>query len=342
MRRAWAIVVSGWLFFLVLALSPVMAEQKDDSRIDLPLTIEKLWFQSGGKRRQGYLMISDEGLEFTARKRTFSIPLERIQFISFGTMKGDVDTEWILLTVGVTPPFDLVGLRDGKKWGFGGRTDEIYGNLRAAIRQLSAAQYSVVPGHKVYEDPGQGFALGIPEDWHVYVESLVVVSDRSPWGTTIVSEQPIRSVEKKPDGKVESRDDLELLDAILAGESQGFFIERGPAGRGVGCEGISNKGRERLIARAEEDIVFGENYDTLDPPSASPITVSGCDGLRIVGRSRRADGAEVILDLVATAQGDSLFLFGLRALAPNYDEYRRIFDDSITTLKLPRRPANLD
>ena len=90
------------------------------------------------------------------------------------------------------------------------------------------------------------------------------------------------------------------------------------------------------------DIVFGENYAVLEAPTATAQAVSGCDGLRIVGRSRRADGAEVVLELLATAQGGTLYLFGLRALAPNYEAYREIFTRSISTLKFPRRPDPLD
>jgi hypothetical protein len=257
-------------------------------------------------------------------------------------MKGDVDTDWALLTVGVTEPYDLVGFRDGRKWGFGRRTAEIYQQIRAAIKQLSAAQYRTAPGYKTYEDPDQGCALAIPEDWSTYIESLVVISNRSPWGTTIVSEQPIRAIEETADGEVKAVDDLELLDAILAGESPGFFIERSPAGRGMRCTGFSKNGREQMLSRAREDIVFGEHYDTLEQPSATAVIVGGCDALRMFGRSRRADGAEVVLDLVAVARGDTLYLFGLRALADRYADYRRTFAEAMATLKFPRRPEPLD
>jgi hypothetical protein len=342
MRRALAIFTAAWLCGVAPPVQPAGGTATDPQTIDLPLTIEKLWYRTAGKRRQGFLTISQDGLEFTARKRAFLIPLDRIQFISYGPMKGDVDTAWVLLTVGVTPPYDLVGFRDGKKWGYGGRTDEIHARVRGALRQLGAAQYRVPPGLQVYEDPDQGCALTFDDDWNVYLESLVVLSSRSPWGTTILSEQPIRRVEKTAGGEVKNVDDLELLDNILAGESPAFFIERGRVGRGMRCEGFTKNGREQVLSKAREDIVFGEHYEVLEPPSASAQVVGGCDALRVVGRSRRADGEEVVLELYAAAHGDTLFVFGLRALADRYQDYREPFADAVSTVKFPRRPTPLD
>ena len=336
MRSGAAIAVAVCLCGLLQTDRPVRAEEESSPRIELPLTIEKLWYRSGGKRRQGYLTVSEDGFEFTTKKKTFLIPIERIHHISYGTIKNDVDTEWTVLTVGATEPYAMVGFRDGKKWGYGSRTREVFERLRGVVRQLSAAQYRVPEGHQTYEDPEHGCTLAFPDSWHAYVESLVLVGSRSSLGTTVLSEAPIRTVETNASGRKRNADDLELLDAILAGESPGFLIERAPATRGMDCDGFSAGARARLLARAGEDPIFGADHEMLEAPSASEEVVGGCRALHVTGRSRRrSDGNEVVLELFAVARGERLYLFGFRALADRYEEYRKVFAASVDSVRFP-------
>jgi hypothetical protein len=331
MRRILAVLVAAWLCGVSPVVAPAGEGSGDAPTVDLPLTIEKLWYRAGGKRREGYLMVGEEGFEITARKKAFSIPVDRIQFISFGTMRGDVDTEWVRLTVGVAPPYDVVGLRDGKKWGFGGRTREIYLQLRRVLKQLSAGQFRVAPGYRIYEDPDYRCAIAIPEDWSSYLESLVVISGSTPGSTTVLSEQPIREVETTAAGTVRAVDDLELLDAILAGERPAFLLRREQAGRGMECRGFSKGARERVLARARAHLLFGEDYEVVEPPRASPAVVGGCDGLRVLGRSRRPDGVEVVLELHAAAPGETLYTFELRAVSDRLEEFRKPFAEAVAS-----------
>jgi hypothetical protein len=332
MRRILAVLVAAWVCGAPPVVAPASEVSEDAPAVDLPLTIEKLWYRTGGKRREGDLMVSEDGLEVTARKKAFSIPLDRIQFISYGTMRGDVDTEWVRLTVGVAPPYDFVGFRDGKKWGFGGRTREIYLTLRRVLKQLSAGQFHVAPGYRIYEDPDYGCALAIPEDWDSYLESLVVIGGSSPGSTTVLSEQPIRAIETAAGGGVKAVDDLELLDAILAGERAAFFLRREKVGRGMSCRGFSKGARERVLARVRGDLGFGEDYEVIEPPHASSATVGGCDALRVLGRSRRPDGAEVVFELHAAAPGETLYMFELRAVSDRYEDFRRPFAEAVASV----------
>lgn len=338
MKRALAILVAAWLCGVAPAAEPSVAPRQDGPTVALPLTIDKLWYRAGGKRRQGDLIVSEDGLELVAQKRAFAIPLDRIQFISFGEMKGDVDTQWVLLKVGVSTPYDIVGLRDGRKWGYGGRTEEVYQQLRRALQQLAAGQYRVAPGYQAYEGPDRKCALAIPEGWSAYLESLVVVAGHSAWGTTILSAEPIRTIETKADGAVRTVDDLELLDAILAGESPGFFVERARASRGMSCTGLSASARDRVLTRARQDIVFGEDFEVLAAPAATVDTVGGCEALHVVGRSRRPDGADLVLELYAATSGETLYVFGLRALADRYEDHRKAFAASVASVKFAASP----
>ena len=101
--------------------------------------------------------------------------MERIHFISFGKLKGDVDTDWVVFSVGVAPPYGIVGVKDGRKLGFGTRTRELFENLRDVARELSAAQFRVPAGYRAYEDPAGECSLAIPEEWSEYLRSMVYV-----------------------------------------------------------------------------------------------------------------------------------------------------------------------
>jgi hypothetical protein len=331
MMRAVVCIVA----LLLAPAAPVASAEPppEEPTIALPLTLDKLWYRSGGKKREGDLTVSAEGFEFTTRKRVFSIPLERLHVVSYGKLRGDVDTDWIVLSVGVGAPYDLVAFRDGSKWGYGSRTRELYNQLRRVLEQLAAAQYDAPDGYAPYEDPDRTMSTVIPEGWHSYLESLVLVGGRAARGTTILSEQKVRTVEQTSEGRAESVDDLELLDRILAGESPGFFIERDDAVRGMGCDGFSGGATERILERARRDLAFGEGYEIVAAPAASPATVGDCEGLRVLGRSRRQDGAEVVLELFAAAQGDTLTLVGLRALADRYEQHREPFRVAVDSVR---------
>ena len=120
---------------------------------------------------------------------------------------------------------------------------------------------------------------------------------------------------------------------LIAGESPGFFVERGRASRGMSCTGFSESARERVLRRARQDIVFGEDFEVLTAPAATVDTGGECVALHIVGRSRRPDGAELVLELYAAARGETLYVFGLRALADRYEDHRKAFAVSIATVK---------
>jgi len=325
MRTTFAIVTT-------LGLCGAMSIASDTAGVSLPLTVEKVWYRSSGKQRHVYLTVTEDTIEFTARKKVFSFPLDRIQVISFGKMRHDVDTDWIVMSVGVTRPYDVVGFRDGQNWGYGLRTREIFDDLRNVLRNLSAAQYRVSPGYQIYEDPGGG-TLAFPESWSAYVESLVWTGSRSTSGTTILSAEPIRHIETAANGETKSVDDLQALDAVLAGQTPGIFIERSPAGRGMGCRKISAAARERLLARAREDRLFGEGHEVVEAVSASSGVVDGCEAVRIRGRSRRDDGTEMVLELMAAVADRTLYVFGLRTLAERYESDLETFDTALSTVK---------
>ena len=333
MRRAAAILAALWMACVATVAAESSAAADEKPQVSVPVTIEKIWYRSGGKKRLGDLTITADELEVQAKKKSFVIPLDRIQVISYGKMKKNVETDWIVMSVGVSQPFDIVGIRDGSKWGFGSRTREVYFQLRSLLRRLGAAQYRVEQGYQVYEDPDASCALAIPDNWSTYLDSVVLVGSRSPSGTTIFSEEPIRSTETTPEGVTRPVDDLETLDALLAGEISGFFVERLNARSGMSCEGFSRGARERMLDRVREDPLFGESCRMQGVPETAEHTVGECEALRVIGRCARDDGKPVLLDLVATASGETLYVFGLRALEERYEKDLEVFERALSTVK---------
>jgi len=128
-------------------------------------------------------------------------------------------------------------------------------------------------------------------------------------------------------------DDLELLDAILAGESPGFFLEREENHRGMSCGRISPSSRQRVLAYARRDLVFGKDYEVLEAPTVTPAMVGGCEAWRVTGRTRRPDGAEVVLEIYAAANGETLYFFGQRSLADRHAAHREPFAAALETVK---------
>ena len=318
-----------------LAAAPAVAAPETS----LPLTVEHVWFRTVKgqslirfSNSKGDLTIGPDGISFSTHKKTTEIPIDRVQQITYGKIKGDVDTKWVLLGIGEKRADAIVAVRDGRKLGYGQKTWEIYERMKAALEQLSAAQYRVPQGYRAFADFSRQFTLAVPEPWDAYVESLVYVGERAPWGTIVISSEQIRR-HARPDGDgAMTAVDERALDRARAGEIPAFFIERMPVESGMRCKGFSEKGLERLLELAAEGSLFHGGGKLAANPTASPEIIDRCKGLRIRGRVEAEDGTQTEIDLHAAAEGDTLFVIGLRAIPERYEEYREVLDSSLATL----------
>ena len=333
MRRPVALLVLGALSATAAGPPPAESAATPPTESRLPLTISNLWYRAEGKRREGHLTVDREGLEFVAKKQAFSIPLDTIQFISYGTTARDVDTDWVMLSLGEKPPYEVVGFRDGAKLGFGGRTQQIYDTLRRAMKELKAAQYRAPAGQRVHEDPEHRAAFLVPEGWHTYVDSFVQQSGTSRTATAVLSEAEIRRMEKQAEGPPRAVDDLAQLDAVLAGERAGFTFEQREAGRGATCASLTDGARRAALELALADPIHSQPFTPAGEPQATDVELGGCLALRIVGKSRRADGTEVVLELHIVARDQTLYAFRLHALADRYERFREPYAAALASLK---------
>jgi len=308
------------------------AEEPDGVR--LPLTIERVWFKPSRKliSSGGDLTISEEGLELVKNKKTVLIPLEELYVLSYGRFKSDVDTEWSILGIGENGPSTLLAIRDGKKLGYGRRTKKIYEQLRQAMKKLGVAQFQVPPGYVIFEAFANQFTLAIPEGWDTHLQSLVVEADGHSWGTAIFSSENIEHTYATA-GEISHLEDDPDLRRVLTGEVPAFFVARDEVDSGMGCNGFTDKAKQKLIRREHERTVDVLGYPLVEPFSVTPATVAFCSGFRAQGRSRRPDGREIQIDLYIVADGSTLYVLGMRALDDLPASAREPFENALATLK---------
>lgn len=294
----------------------------------LPITIDNVWYRSTGDRTRGDLVVADDGLEVLLPRRTVFIPVERIQYASLGKMRGDVDTDWIVMAIGVSPPYDVIGIRDGRKMGFGRKTEELYQKLRAALRHIPAAQWATAEGYQAYEDPAHQYALALPDDWYSFDKSMVYSNDEPLWGSTVFSEEPLRRIEESADGRIRTTENERAVERALAGDARAFFVERMEAGRGMSCKEFSASARKKLAGIALDDPRLGQGYELAQPTADAGTAVGGCDAFRLAGGN-----GERQVELVFVANRETLFVFGVRAAPERFAAAREPFDAALASAK---------
>lgn len=311
---------------LVAAREPAAREAEADAALRLPYTVERIWFRTGKKKLAGDLTITPTALEFSGRKRNLTVPMESIQVVSYGTMRGDVDTEWTVLSVldgGVEKTF---GLRDGRKFGFGVRTREIYETVKRAVRTLSAAQYRVPPGWRPYVEMDHQFTLAIPEDWSSTHLLVVVEEGHAVGGTIVFSAVPIPRGVEPGQGP---------LADVVSGDAVAVVLERRRAAGGMTCDGFTAGGRAKLLEWIEQlpPAIERERWAFEELPTVEQATIDDCVGLRVVRNGRNPAGRAAVLDVRAVTRGRTAFLFVLRSVEGEQQARGSVFERILSTVR---------
>jgi hypothetical protein len=248
-------------------------------------------------------------------------------------MRGDVDTDWVVMTVIDESGKRLVGLRDGRKLGYGQHSDEIYNAILFAVRHAGAAQYEVPEGFRTYDELDGQFTMGIPVEWSISHRTLIATEESGYWGEVIFSDEPVVS-DAGPDVELREKQRREALRAIDDGESGAIFVDRREALRGMRCEGFSEKAIASLEQWASEDPLFDQGRGVEESRRTEPTIIDGCTGVRIVWRRRLPEQAERVLDLRVIADEKIVFLFGLRTQSDRYDEDLVVFQKAVASVRL--------
>ena len=297
-----------------------------------PRTLAGVWMRTGtdrgitGPKLSGDLVITPESLELLAGKRDVSIPLASVRMISYGTMRGDVDTEWVVLEVVRDGKRELIGLRDGRKLGYGQRTGELYEVLRDTARRFSRAQFSTSEGFRAYTELDRVFAMDVPADWTLYHHDLVHVDGLVRYGTVVFTAAPLLEADD-PKGKARAR----ALGKIQQGQATAWIVTRREALGGMKCDGFDKGALEALGEIVASDPFFGPPLPPAAPSAFEPVEIDGCAGLRLVSRT---ETTHAVLDLRVVAREGTLVLVGLRTTEAELPGQSAAFERAVASLRL--------
>ncbi|NIM00388.1 MAG: hypothetical protein GTN89_05655 [Acidobacteria bacterium] len=306
--------------FATMALQPAAQEAASASSIELPVSFERVWFRpadsglAGGKQ-SGLLTVSEQGLEFSAKKQSHVLPWSRVEMISYGAMSGDTDTKWVVLALNpVAEQWSFIGYRDGRKMGYGGDTPKIFDAVVEGARRAGAGPFAVPEGTSTYITPGLQFTVALPNGWHASVVSSTLVDGRPLWGSTIFAPLDLEAARKDPAGAERA------TEAILAAAEPAVFLDRFEAGEGFSCRKLGRAGRRRLLDRITTALrpmrLTTELQWTAEPHRY-------CSAWRATARASRKE-AEIDLVFYAVSDGVTAYLFTTRspgggAVEPRFD-----------------------
>jgi hypothetical protein len=322
-------MLAFWLLLASATGDPAAGDTDDavEDSIQLPMTLEQVWYRPGkrrgvgGAKHTGDLTLTRDSIYFTTNRKEIVIPMTAIHVASFGKMRGDVDTDWLVLSIDQPGLPSLLGLRDGRRFGYGQQTHKVRRAVMAALRLAGAGQFDVPEGFVAFDGMDRQFTLAHPTDWSTHPVLLIETDDGSLWGKTLVTAQPID----------EGGGDLTRFDA---GELLGFFIDTRKLVTGMSCDGFSKKGREKLLEWIREIAVPQAGDESPEGPAVEMIAIDRCSGLKFVIRGRGTDGNDRVLDVRAVAERDNLVLIGLPSLAEEYEERLKTFDKVVSSFRL--------
>lgn len=290
---------------------PDAIERVEAPDAERPEVFERVWYRAS--RRVGFrpfkaggdLAVYSDRLEFRRGSKQdpeirWRLMLDRIEQVSLGKLKGDRDSDWVAIQIKDASRDRVVALHDGGNFGFGTNTAELYELIRGALERARAGQFDVPDGFQALDGLGAQINLGIPQDWTAEaVEVLVQPDGKSTQGTAHLV---------APDGAV-------------------IRLERRAAtGRGA-CAKIGR----RLSARLAKELGGGPD-GTGSTVAVVPeeATVGSCRGVRFRG----GEGDRVV-DAVAVARYDTLFLLSLSCDAACYERHRADFERIVDTVRFP-------
>ncbi len=169
------------------------------------------------------------------------------------------------------------------------------------------------------------FTIALPPGWTAN-DQLKAIGDVSPedrdfFNIVIFASVNLEELERE-------QRNIAMLEWDI-GDLPGFFVDRSPASRGMSCEGMSKKAEKKIVKAGP----------ALLQVHSETISIGDCQGLRIRGRTKKADGTEWVMDVHALSDGNTLYLFSLRNIAENYDKNLEVYEEAVSTVRLPTLTA---
>jgi len=235
---------------------------------------QRIWYRAGATAKvkpftdSGDLLLHADALEFLERKSGWRLPFANIRAIDVGRMKGDQDTDWIVLTVEDEALGPYVALRDGGAFGFGQRTRELHDALAKALREARAAQWNVPPGRVLFDALDHQIRLTQPEGWTTYAVETDFRDGINVAGTVVID----------------------------PGQGPGIRLVRKIDPARDRCDGLPPGDVEDLVGEVVSARAYLDGAVAREAVEVSEATVGGCRGVRVRGAS-----ADRIVDLFAVS-----------------------------------------
>ena len=154
-------------------------------------------------------------------------------------------------------------------------------------------------------------------------------------GVVIFSPINLASV-KVTDVQKQLADSMRALESIDSGETPSLLVDRHKSQRGISCSGIDDKARKRLLD-VYETSAMGKSGHLLGTSEVKAMPVGGCQGLRVMLRSRDPDGTETHTLVYAVSDGETAYDFFLRNRKEFFEKNLPIFEKAVSTLKIAAR-----
>jgi hypothetical protein len=302
-----------------------------------PRTIQKIWYRTGkergftGPKHSGDLMITRDSLEFLSKKADITIPFESVGMISFGKMRGDVNTDWVVLTVRDGGARRLIGFRDGRKMGYGSRTPEIFETVLDVAEELSWAQFTAPEKLEAYTELDHVIAVAVPQDWSSYHHEMVSTEGSVFWGTVIFTPELMTS--DASENHLEGTERELALEAIQRGETTAWIIRRVQSGGGMSCDGFTKKALKTLAGWITRDPFLGVPFEATDSAVFEPSTIGVCQGVRMSLHADDSTTPVPVLEVRAVSQGDVTLILGLRTTDRDHETDLELFEAALPTVK---------
>jgi len=303
------------------------------------IVLDRIWYRTErlpslpkSFKGNGDLRIGDDGLEFVHGKKGWLLRWDEIRFIWFGPMRGDVDTDWVVLSTKGADLGERVGLRDGRRMGYGERTEALFEQIKDAAREVRAGQFDVPEGFEPFEGLEHLLSVAVPREWSLEHRSAVVQDGRVHEGVLYFHE-PFDSPDTRSDPESEALDSKRRRDGIGRGEIRAIRLERRHADRGMKRDGFSEEAVDRFVGEMLRDRNQLGTLATSSPPRTRIVTVDGLTGVRVRGEGTDPAGTARYVESVAISDGAMLYVFRMVGPVDRRESDSRLLDTVLDTVR---------
>jgi len=178
---------------------------------------------------------------------------------------------------------------------------------------------------EIYSGCQYQFVIDLPSGWSGYNQNRAL-GRAMRFGMIVFSEGKIDPVERAGQGSELAKADT--------GQKPSFFVDRGPAGKGMSCAGFSKGAAKDVDRRLRSGPMFGRDRKVIRDLTPEEVTIGDCRALRFRAETQAPDGQLSAMDVHALSDGKTLYLFALRNPKQFFDRNLPVYEASMKTVRL--------